>query len=161
MPYIDFVSKDDRASLWYSTNTRNGGVSDFDPDKPVILMYEFCFCFPSLLMTLNSALPTSRLHPLFLDSSWLVPQFEDPRLTLRYNLVAFDLRCSGRSNARPSGAHDTWVDAADLAFALLVRARRVALHITSRALIGSCLFFANFSLWVFHRFIFWPLRISR
>ncbi|KAL5527782.1 hypothetical protein ACEPAG_6583 [Sanghuangporus baumii] len=97
MPYIDFVSKDDRVSLWYTTNSRMGGVGDFEPDKPIVVM----------------------LHPLFLDSTWLTNQFEDPRLTSRYNLLAFDMRCAGRSNARPSGAHDTWVDAADLAFALL------------------------------------------
>ncbi|OCB85396.1 alpha/beta-hydrolase [Sanghuangporus baumii] len=97
MPYIDFVSKDDRVSLWYTTNSRMGGVGDFGPDKPIVVM----------------------LHPLFLDSTWLTNQFEDPRLTSRYNLLAFDMRCAGRSNARPSGAHDTWVDAADLAFALL------------------------------------------
>ena len=39
MPYIDFVSKDDRVSLWYTSNARMGGVGDFDPDKPVVLMY--------------------------------------------------------------------------------------------------------------------------
>ncbi|EJD01480.1 alpha/beta-hydrolase [Fomitiporia mediterranea MF3/22] len=97
MPYIDFVAKDDRLSLWYTTNTRNGAVGDFDPEKPVVVM----------------------LHPLFLDSTWLINQFEDPRLTERYNLLAVDLRCSGRSHARPSPAHDTWVDAADLALALM------------------------------------------
>lgn len=48
-------------------------------------------------------------------------QFEDARLSSRYNLMAFDMRCAGRSSSRPSGAHDTWVDAADLAFALIVR----------------------------------------
>ncbi|PAV21086.1 alpha beta-hydrolase [Pyrrhoderma noxium] len=96
MPYIDFVSKEDRVSLWYTTNTHQGGTSDFDPDKPVVVI----------------------LHPLFLDSTWLTHQMEDPRLSSRFNLLAFDMRCSGRSNSRPSGAHDAWVDAADLAFAL-------------------------------------------
>ncbi|KAI5124806.1 hypothetical protein M0805_005438 [Coniferiporia weirii] len=95
MPYIDFVSKGDRISLWYTTNTRHGGTGDFDPARPVVVM----------------------LHPLFLDSTWLTTQFEDPRLNARFNLIAFDLRSAGKSNARPSGAHDTWVDAADLAFA--------------------------------------------
>ncbi|THH06798.1 hypothetical protein EW145_g3837 [Phellinidium pouzarii] len=96
MPYIDFVSKDDRISLWYVTNTRHGGTGDFELAKPVVVM----------------------LHPLFLDSTWLATQFEDPRLYTRFNLIAFDMRSAGRSTARPSGAHDTWVDAADLAFAI-------------------------------------------
>ncbi|KAH8118544.1 alpha/beta-hydrolase [Phellopilus nigrolimitatus] len=96
MPYIDFVSKEDRVSLWYITNTRMGGIGDFDPARPVVVM----------------------LHPLFLDVTWLTTQFEDPRLSRRYNIIAFDMRSCGKSSSRPSGAHDTWVDAADLAFAL-------------------------------------------
>ena len=46
---------------------------------------------------------------------------EDPRLNDRYNIIAFDMRSCGKSFARPSGKHDIWVDAADLAFAHLVR----------------------------------------
>lgn len=104
MPFIDLVSKDDRVSLWYTTNTPMGGTSDFDQTKPTVIM----------------------LHPLFLDSSWLNTQMEDPRLNERYNIVAFDMRTCGRSIATPSGKHDTWVDAADLAFAHLVRRRSIA-----------------------------------
>lgn len=95
MPFVDFVSKEDRVSLWYCTNTPSGNTGSFDPAKPCIVM----------------------LHPLFLDSSWLVTQMEDPRLSTRYNIVAFDFRSCGMSNSRPSAAHDTWVDAADIAFA--------------------------------------------
>ena len=39
MPFIDFVARDDRVSLWYQTNSSLGGVGDFDPEKPVVLMY--------------------------------------------------------------------------------------------------------------------------
>lgn len=124
MPYIDFVSKDDRVSLWYITNSRTGNVSDFDPEKPTVVMYApfltpFSFSVPNLAEILFWG--NARMHPLFLDSSWLTNQFEDARLSSRYNLMAFDMRCAGRSSSRPNGAHDTWVDAADLAFALIVR----------------------------------------
>ncbi|KAG7096602.1 hypothetical protein E1B28_004019 [Marasmius oreades] len=56
------------------------------------------------------------LHPTFLDSSWLSNQFGDPRLDQHYNLIAFDMRVCGRSRCKSSGMHDSWVDAADLAF---------------------------------------------
>ena len=95
MPFVDFVSRDDRVSLWYTTNTPYYTVGSFDPEKPTIIM----------------------LPPLFLDSSWLGSHIEDPRLSGKYNIVAFDMRVCGKSDSRPSGAHDSWVDAADLAFA--------------------------------------------
>ncbi|KLO05011.1 alpha/beta-hydrolase [Schizopora paradoxa] len=95
MPFVDFVSRDDRVSLWYITNTPYYTVGSFDPEKPTIIM----------------------LPPLFLDSSWLGSHMEDPRLSGKYNIVAFDMRVCGKSDSRPSGAHDSWVDAADLAFA--------------------------------------------
>lgn len=106
MPFVDFVSSDDRVSLWYITNTLQGTVSEFDPRKPTIIM----------------------LHPIFLDSTWLNTQMEDPRLNDKFNIIAFDMRSCGRSYCKPSGAHDTWVDAADLAFAHLVRGSRLSLR---------------------------------
>lgn len=94
MPYIDFVSKDDYVSLWYRTNTLYSNVGSFDRAKPTIIM----------------------LHPLFLDSTWLDRQFNDPRMDL-YNIIAFDMRVCGKSRCRPSALHDSWVDAADIAYA--------------------------------------------
>ncbi|RDB20549.1 hypothetical protein Hypma_012458 [Hypsizygus marmoreus] len=94
MPFVDLYCADDYASLYYTTNTPCGNVSGFDPEKPTIIL----------------------LHPLFLDSTWLEHQFGDPRLNQCYNLIAFDMRTCGRSECRPSGRHDSWVDAADLAF---------------------------------------------
>jgi pimeloyl-ACP methyl ester carboxylesterase len=95
MPFVDLVSKDDHVSLWYITNSPLGTIGAFDPSKPTILM----------------------LHPFMLDSSWLTMHMQDPRLDTKYNIVAFDMRSCGRSRCRSSGAHDSWVDAADLAMA--------------------------------------------
>jgi len=96
MPYIDLQSADDYASIWYTTNSPFGNVGGFDPEKPTIII----------------------LHPTFLDSTWLHNQFGDPRLDSAFNLIAFDMRVCGRSTCRPSGRHDSWVEAADLAFAV-------------------------------------------
>ncbi|KAH7916146.1 alpha/beta-hydrolase [Hygrophoropsis aurantiaca] len=95
MPYIDIPSKDDYVSLWYITNSVHGNVGSFDPNKPTVIL----------------------LHPLFLDSSWLTRHFEDSRLSEENNLIAFDQRMNGKTRSRPSGAHDCYVEAADLAFA--------------------------------------------
>ncbi|KAF8076008.1 Alpha/Beta hydrolase protein [Lyophyllum atratum] len=94
MPYVNLHCADDYASIFYTTNTRGGNVGGFHPGRPSIII----------------------LHPLFLDSSWLQLQFGDPRLVANYNLIAFDMRVCGKSSARPSGRHDSWVEAADLAF---------------------------------------------
>jgi hypothetical protein len=101
MPYVDLIAKDDFASIWYSTNSPFGNVGSFDPQKPSVVI----------------------LPPWCLDSSWLSEQFGDPRLDSDYNLIAFDMRVSGRSFSRPTGQHDCWVEAADLAFAHQVRPR--------------------------------------
>ncbi|TFY58564.1 hypothetical protein EVJ58_g6343 [Rhodofomes roseus] len=93
MPYVDLVSGDDYASIWYDTNAPNGNVGGFDPAKPTVVM----------------------LHPLFLDSSWLYPQMDDHRLNSQFNVIVFDTRSTGRSIARPTGKFDLWVTAADLA----------------------------------------------
>ena len=98
MPYVDLFSSNDYATIWYETNSRFGNVGSFDPDKPTIVM----------------------LHPVFLDSSWLDSQFNDPRLNSAFNMIAIDMRVCGKSSARPSGLHDSWVDAADLAFVFQV-----------------------------------------
>ncbi|KAF4574927.1 hypothetical protein EYR36_006279 [Pleurotus pulmonarius] len=95
MPYVDLYSSDDYAALWYTTNTPYNNVGGFDPSKPSIMI----------------------LHPMFLCSKWLDNQFGDFRLDYGYNLIAFDMRVAGKSVCRPSGKHDSWVDAADLAFA--------------------------------------------
>jgi len=109
MPYIDLQSADDYASIWYTTNSPFGNVGGFDPEKPTIII----------------------LHPTFLDSTWLHNQFGDPRLDSAFNLIAFDMRVCGRSTCRPSGRHDSWVEAADLAFAVQVRGFRNMLFSTS------------------------------
>ncbi|KAH9175122.1 alpha/beta-hydrolase [Lactarius sanguifluus] len=99
MPYVDLPNThDDYASLWYITNSPTGTVGGFDPAKATIVL----------------------LHPTFLDSAWLTLQFEDPRLTCEYNLIAFDARHAGRTTSRLNPAQDGWTDAADLAFALQV-----------------------------------------
>jgi len=99
MPYLDFRSENDYASIWYITNSRFGNVGGFDPEKPTVLI----------------------LHPMFLDSSWLHHEFGDSRLNAEFNLIAVDMRVCGKSIARPSGLHDSWVEAADLAFVHRVR----------------------------------------
>jgi len=98
MPYIDIPSKDDYVSLWYTTNSVYGNVGAFDPERPTCIL----------------------LHPTFLDSTWLIRHFDDPRLSQDYNLIAFDQRTSGVSRCRPSPRHDSYVDAADLAMACQV-----------------------------------------
>ena len=95
MPYVDLVSSDDYVSIWYTTNSRHNSVSTFDPTKPTIIL----------------------LHPFSLDSSWLGHTIGDPRLDEDYNMIAFDLRFSGKTIERPNARLDCWVQAADLAFA--------------------------------------------
>jgi hypothetical protein len=99
MPYVDLFSTNDYASIWYRTNSRFGNVGSFEPDKPTIVI----------------------LHPLFLDSTWLDSHFGDPRLNSAFNIIAFDMRVCGKSFCQPSGFHDSWVEAADLAFLYHVR----------------------------------------
>lgn len=94
MPFVDLCSADDFASIHYITNSLFGNVGGFDPEKPTVCV----------------------LHPTFLDSTWLYAQFNDPRLDSEFNLIAFDMRVAGKSECRHSGKHDSWVDAADLAF---------------------------------------------
>jgi len=98
MPFVDLHSKADYASIFYTTNTLFSNVSGFNPEKPSIVI----------------------LHPIFLDLSWIDFQLGDPRLNSVYNIFAFDLRSSGKSICRLSGRHDSWVDAADLAFCFQV-----------------------------------------
>ncbi|KAH8107665.1 alpha/beta-hydrolase [Cristinia sonorae] len=93
MPYVDLLSKEDFTSIWYMTNTPSGNVGAFDPDKPTIVM----------------------LPPIHLDSGWRYPQLDDPRLSQKYNIIAFDLRVTGKSIYRFNGKYDLWVAAADLA----------------------------------------------
>jgi len=99
MPFVDFHSKADYAAIFYTTNTPFMNVSSFDPEKPSVVI----------------------LHPAFLDLSWVDLQLGDSRLDSNYNIIAFDSRTSGKSNCRLSGRHDSWVDAADLAFCFQVR----------------------------------------
>src|SRR6266702_418811 len=95
MPYVDLVSGDDYVSIWYTTNSPHNSVSTFDPTKPTKIL---------------------RL-PFSLDSSWLEHALVDPRLNEDYNMIAFDLRFSGKTIERPNARLDCWVQAADLAFA--------------------------------------------
>ena len=99
MPYIDLLHPSDAVSIWYTSSSRLGTVNSLHPDKPTIVM----------------------LHPLYLNSSWLWAQMDDPRLNSSYNIVAFDTRTSGKSMSAPSGMYDTWVQAADLALCFQVR----------------------------------------
>lgn len=94
MPYVDLHSAADYASIYYTTNATHCNVSGFDPAKPTIVI----------------------LHPVFLDSTWLDLQLGDSRFNKNYNLIAFDMRSCGKSYCRPSGRHDSWIEAADLAF---------------------------------------------
>lgn len=93
MPYVDLVSSDDYASIWYNTNSPAATVSGFDPEKPTLVM----------------------LHPYFLDSTWTHPQLDDPRLHANFNIIVLDTRTTGKSLFRPTGRHDLWVTAADIA----------------------------------------------
>ncbi|KAF9649317.1 alpha/beta-hydrolase [Thelephora ganbajun] len=93
MPYIDLLHPSEAVSIWYTSSSRLGTVNSLLPDKPTIVM----------------------LHPLYLNSSWLWCQMDDPRLNSSYNIIAFDTRTSGKSMSTPSGMYDTWVQAADLA----------------------------------------------
>jgi len=98
MPYIDLLHPSDAVSIWYTSSSRLGTVNSLRPDKPIIVM----------------------LHPLYLNSSWLWNQMDDPRLNSAYNIIAFDTRTSGKSMSVPSGMYDTWVQAADLALCFQV-----------------------------------------
>jgi pimeloyl-ACP methyl ester carboxylesterase len=118
MPYVDIHSTDDYASLYYSTNSPGGNVSGFDPAKPTIIM----------------------LPPLFLDSTWLDNQFGDPRLNESFNLIAFDMRVSGRSTCRPNERHDSWVEAADLAHFHQVR----CINHTRKLVVGNFWYFRHY-----------------
>ena len=114
MPYVDLVSSDDYASIWYTTNSPSLNVSGFDPEKPTLVM----------------------LHSLFLDHTWLHPQLDDPRLNANFNIIVFDTRTTGKSLFRPTGRYDLWVTAADLAHCFYVsasRARIVCAHFQNRA----------------------------
>lgn len=99
MPFVDLHNKDDFASIFYVTNSEFGNVGGFDPEKPTVII----------------------LHPMFLDTQWLDNHWGDPRIYKNCNLIAFDMRCAGRSVSRPNARHDTWVEAADIALCHLVR----------------------------------------
>jgi hypothetical protein len=47
-------------------------------------------------------------------------QLEDDFLSSKCNMIAYDMRCAGRTRYIPNGKHDLWTDAADLAVLLLV-----------------------------------------
>ena len=102
MPYIDLLHPSDVVSIWYTSSSRLGTVNSLRPDKPTIVM----------------------LHPLYLNSSWLWGQMDDPRLNGAFNIIAFDTRTSGKSMSTPSGMYDTWVQAADLALCFQVASKR-------------------------------------
>jgi pimeloyl-ACP methyl ester carboxylesterase len=95
------------------------------------------------------------LHPSFLDSTWLRAQWDDVRLGEGYNLIAPDFRCHGRSKNTPSGYHDTWVEAADVAFLLHVRDLLLAMVLDLRHVHRD---------YDYHRYMFlllsrWPLIV--
>lgn len=94
MPWLDLVSRSDWCSIWYISNGPTGQTSSFDGAKPTVLL----------------------MHPDYLDTTWLRAQLDDARLSEGYNLVAMDTRCHGRTKSTPSGRHDIWVEAADVAF---------------------------------------------
>ena len=98
MPYVDLLHPTDAVSIWYISSSRLRTVNSLPKDKPTIVM----------------------LHPLYLNSSWMWGQIDDPRLNSAFNIIAFDTRTSGKSMSTPSGLYDTWVQAADLALCLQV-----------------------------------------
>ena|SRR5260221_10764287 len=125
MPFVDFHSKVDYAAIFYTTNTPFMNVSSFDPEKPSVVI----------------------LHPAFLDLSWVDLQLGDSRLDSNYNIIAFDSRTSGKSNCRLSGRHDSWVDAADLAFCFQVRSPICTVATTQHLSRNSTFHHATFWLW--------------
>lgn len=90
---------DDWISIWYYTNSHNGWTTAFDKNKPTAVL----------------------MHPPFLDSTWMRFQASDPLIQDHYNILAYDMRCSGCTKNQPSGRHDLWTDTADLAMLLQVR----------------------------------------
>ncbi|KAI0079731.1 alpha/beta-hydrolase, partial [Panus rudis PR-1116 ss-1] len=95
MPYVDFKTSLDYASLWYSTNAPYCNVGSFNPDRPTIVI----------------------LHPFTLDSTWCYPQIDDPRINAEFNVITFDTRITGKSACKFNTKYDLWVAAADLAHA--------------------------------------------
>lgn len=114
MPWVDLQTPDDYASIFYFTTSITGNAGGLDPNRPTVIL----------------------LHPIFLDSTWVDIQFQDLRLYTSFNLVAFDMRSSGKSKCRLNPLHDSWVNAADLALCMQV-GRIFALVYLGHALIRS------------------------
>ena len=93
MPYIDLFHPSDVVSIWYTSSSQLGTVNSLPPNKSTIVT----------------------LHLLYLNSSRLWGQMNDPRLNSAFNIVAFDTRTSGKSMSTLSEVYNTWVQAADLA----------------------------------------------
>lgn len=88
MPFLD-LSKD-KISIWYITNLKNDNIANLDRSKPTILM----------------------IHGMFLNTRFLAPQFNDPRLSDNFNLVAYDMLSCGKTKNPVMPQHDLWCDAA-------------------------------------------------
>lgn len=91
MPYLD-LSKD-KISIWYTTNLKNDNIANLDRTKPTILI----------------------LHGMFLNTRFLAPQFNDPRLNDNFNLIAYDAMSCGKTKNPVSPHNDLWCQAALIA----------------------------------------------
>lgn len=89
MPFVAIA--EDGIELSYRTNFPDDDVTRLDPNLPTILL----------------------LHPLFLDSTFVEPQFAHFRAG--YNLIAFDQVSAGQTRAPLDYTRDAWADAALLA----------------------------------------------
>ncbi|KAG8907819.1 hypothetical protein FRB99_001992 [Tulasnella sp. 403] len=91
MPFLDLPK--DKISIWYTTNLKGDSIANLDRSKPTILI----------------------LHGMFLNTRFLAPQFNDPRLNDNFNLIAYDSLSCGKTKNPVSPSHDLWCDAALIA----------------------------------------------
>ncbi|KAG8973452.1 hypothetical protein FRB90_009924, partial [Tulasnella sp. 427] len=91
MPFLDLPR--DKISIWYTTNLRNDSIANLDRNKPTLLI----------------------LHGMFLNTRFLAPQFNDPRLSDNFNLIAYDAMSCGKTKNPVSPQNDLWCQAALIA----------------------------------------------
>jgi len=98
MPYVTLP--EDQIHLYYRTNLPNDDLTVIATSGKETILY---------------------LHPTFLSSVHLSPQFDDPLLNDNFNLIAFDALACGRTEAQSylslhqAAVHDGYVDAAIIA----------------------------------------------
>jgi len=119
MPYAHFP--EDQVSLWFETNFPvHAGVARLHPGRQTVLLLPY----------------------IGFDITSLTPQFRDPILSSRCNLIAVDFRSQGKTVNPLTEQHDNWVNAAGL-LKLLARLQIPGVHVfASGALsIGTALRF--------------------